>query len=491
MTEITEVPCLSAASPGLALPYDRARVTPGIVHIGIGAFHRAHMAAYIDQILAADPSWGIVGASLRRPDTRAALAPQDFLYSLAIRSGSGTSVKVIGALLDVIDGNPDREALLAAMADPRIRIVSMTVTEKGYCHDPATGTLHERHPDVIHDLAHPNAPVSVPGLIVAALARRRAAGIPPFTVLCCDNLPANGETTRRVVMRFAELSDPDLAAFIAREVAFPSTMVDRIVPATTDEDRAIVASATGFADAWPVVTEPFTQWVIEDHFTAGRPPLETVGVQFAEDVKPYELMKLRMLNGSHSTMAYLGYLGGYEYVNQAIADPGMRILIHGLMTGEVMGTLPPGLPDLAGYRDALLERFANPALKHRTWQIAMDGSQKLPQRLLGTIRDRLARGEPIQRAGLGVAAWMRYVTGTDERGNPIEVKDPRAADLRAIADAAGRDPDRLIDGLLGITEIFGDDLPRDETFRATLSRHVTSLFEIGSLATIARVNAGG
>ncbi len=451
------------------------------------------MAVYVDDLLGANPSWGIMGASLRRPDTHNALAPQNFLYTLAVRGGSGTTTRVIGSLLDVLPAATRRDALIAAMADPRIRIVSLTVTEKGYCHDPATGALDPDHPDIVHDLAHPTAPASAPGLIVRALELRRAAGIAPFTVLSCDNLPANGETTARVVTGFAALLSPDLADHIAGEVAFPSTMVDRIVPATTEDDRKFVFEATGLWDAWPVITEPFTQWVIEDRFNLGRPPFETVGAELVADVRPFELMKLRMLNGSHSTLAYLAYLAGYEFVNEAIADPAFHALIHELMTEEVMSTLPDGTGDLGAYCDALLERFANPALKHRTWQIAMDGSQKLPQRLLGTIRDRIARGASITRAALGVAAWMRYVTGVDERGLPIDVRDPLAGRLRTTAQSAAGVPAALVGRLLGITEIFGEDLPRSEMFRAILISHLQSLFERGAAETVrslVRVPAG-
>ncbi|MFY8031522.1 MAG: mannitol dehydrogenase family protein [Devosia sp.] len=465
------------------LAYDRKAVTPGIVHLGIGAFHRAHMAVYVDDILATDPSWGIIGASLRRPDTKDALAPQDFLYTLAIRDAAGTRARVIGSILDVLDANTQRKELIVSLADPRIRIVSLTVTEKGYCHDPATGNLDQRHPDIIADLANPHAPISAPGLLVRALELRRQAGNAPFTVLSCDNLPSNGKTVARIVTQFARLRDPALADWIAEHVAFPCSMVDRIVPATTDADRDIVRDLTGVEDAWPIMTEPFTQWVIEDHFPQGRPAFETVGAQLVEEVEAFELMKLRMLNGSHSTMSYIGYLGGCQFVSEAVADPGIRQLIHGLMTNEVMPTLPMDRSDLEAYRDALLARFANPALKHRTWQIAMDGSQKLPQRLLGTIRDRLAAGQSIQRLALGVAAWMRYVTGIDEKGEPIDVKDPHAARLRAIADAAGRDAEKLADGLLGLPEIFGTDLPGNAAFRAAVTGHLAALFRDGALAT--------
>jgi fructuronate reductase len=446
------------------------------------------MAAYVDEVLPTDPTWGLIGASLCRSATRDALAPQQFLYTLAVQSNAGLTTRFIGALLDVLDAATQRPALIAAMTDPAIRIVSLTVTEKGYCHDPATGQLDPDHPYVRHDLAHPSAPVTVPGLIVHALEVRRAKGIAPFAVLCCDNLPDNGKTTERIVGGFAALRDERLADHIAREVAFPCTMVDRIVPATTESDRQLVLEATGLADAWPVMTEPFSQWVIEDRFPSGRPPLEAAGAQFVNDVRPFELMKLRMLNGSHSILAYLGYLAGYAHVSEAIGNPELRTLVHEFMTDEAAPTLPDGAGDLEAYRDALLERFGNTALRHRTWQIAMDGSQKLPQRLLGTIRDRLARDLPIRRAALGVAAWMRYVSGVDERGDKIDVRDPLAARLQEIsAGSAGR-PANLVDGLLSIAEVFGQDLPRHEGFRAELVGHLTMLLRRGALETVRLVN---
>ncbi len=460
------------------------------MHLGVGAFFRAHMAMYIDNVLRTDPTWGIVGASLRRPDTRQSLAPQDFLYTLAVRSSTGTSTRVIGCILDILDATTQRDELIAAMTDPRIRIVSLTVTEKGYCHDPATGALDPSHPDVRYDLAYPATPVSAPGLIVRALDLRRIAGVAPFAVLSCDNVPTNGEATARIVTGFAELRDRKLADHIRQNVAFPSTMVDRIVPATTEDDRKLVLEATGLSDAWPVVTEPFSQWVIEDRFPQGRPAFEAAGAEIVADVRPFELMKLRMLNGSHSALAYLGYLAGHEFVSQAIADPAFRTLIHDFMTDEVMSTLSASLGDLGAYRDALLERFANPALRHRTWQIAMDGSQKLPQRLLGTIRDRLAAGLAFDRAALGVAAWMSYVTGIDENGREIDVRDPLSARLGAAAASAQGAPRQLVDALLGFTEIFGLDLPRDEYFRSTLIGHLTALYMKGVRCTVEEMVAG-
>ncbi|GGF19314.1 mannitol dehydrogenase [Youhaiella tibetensis] len=478
---------LAEARPGVRpFSYDRSAVTPGIVHLGIGAFHRAHQAVYVDDLLSQFPDWGIVGASLRRPDTKDALDPQSGLYSVLVRDAGGSTCRVIGSVLEIIDATREGERLLDLMASPAIRIVSLTVTEKGYCHDPATGRLDRSHPDIVHDLANPANPRSAPGFIVEALDRRRRAGLAPFTVMSCDNLPSNGHTASRIISEFAAARGSELAAYVAT-AAFPSTMVDRIVPATTDADRQAVGEALGLEDAWPVVTEPFTQWVIEDRFSAGRPAFETVGAQMVRDVEPFERMKLRMLNGSHSTLAYLGYLAGHQYVADAIGDPAFRKLIFGLMTEEVIPTLDMPEADLHGYRDDLLERFANPALKHRTWQIAMDGSQKLPQRFLGTIRDRIAAGQGYQRLALGVAGWMRYAAGVDEQGNTIDVRDPMVERFRAVAAASGQDPKKLAEGLLAIREIFGSDLAGDDRFRSEVTRLLAALYENGAAAVVAQV----
>lgn len=487
MTDRLNEATLGRLPVGIVHPgYDRSAVKTGIVHLGVGAFHRAHQAVYTDDVLARDPSWGIVAASLRSPDTYDALDPQDGLYTLSVRSKEGEALRVIGAIRRVIVAPWDVEDLLSVMASPRTRIVTLTVTEKGYCHDPATGQLNEAHPDIVHDLANLRTPRSAPGFIVEALRRRRQARVPPFTVLTCDNLPSNGRTVKRVLTRFAELVDPALGRFVADEVSCPSTMVDRIVPATSDEDRARIATRLGVVDAWPVVTEPFTQWVIEDRFPQGRPAWEEAGAEFVADVEPYEHMKLRLLNGSHSTLAYLGHLSGYETVADTMADPAFVRLIEGLMNEEVTPTLhmPPGA-DLSSYKRALIERFQNPALRHRTWQIAMDGSQKLPQRLLGTIRDRLRDDAPIRRLSLGVAAWMRYVTGIDENGAAIDVRDPLAAILRERADRAGGHPERLAGELLAVREVFGDDLPQDERFTAPVTEALGRLYAQGARRTVA------
>ncbi len=481
---------VAALPQGVAKPaYDRRRVATGIVHLGIGAFHRAHQAAYTDAVLASDPRWGICGVSLRSPDTRDALAPQDGLYALAVRDDGRQDLRVVGSVTALLVAPQDPQAVLARMSDPAVRIVSLTVTEKGYCHHPATGELDEAHPDIVHDLAHPGAPRSVPGFIVEALARRRVAGTAPFTLLSCDNLPANGRVLKRIVTRFAQLRDPASVSWIG-EVASPSTMVDRIVPATTDADRATVSAALGVEDAWPVMTEPFSQWVIEDDFPAGRPAWEAAGAVFTADVTAFEKMKLRLLNGSHSTLAYLGYLAGAETVAEAMALPGMEALIADMMAEEIAPTLD-ALPDfdLAAYLAALLRRFRNGALRHRTWQIAMDGSQKLPQRLLGTIRDRLAVGAPFPRLALGVAGWMRYVLGVDEQGRAIDVRDPLAGRIAGRVGAL-RDPEAIVSALLGFGEIFGDDLPRQPAFRDAVRAALRGLVETNAAAMIEAAGRG-
>ncbi len=468
--------------------YDRSAIATGIVHLGLGAFTRAHQVVYTDDVLAAgDRRWGILGASLRSPDTRDALAPQDGLYTLAARDAASERLRVIGALTGLVVAPENPGALIAAMAAPSVQIVSLTVTEKGYCHDPATSALREDHPDVLHDLRHPQAPRSAIGILVAALVQRRAAGLAPFTALCCDNLPSNGRTLRRVLTRYAELYDPELGKYLVDVLACPATMVDRIVPATAQEDRARIAAALGMDDAWPVVTEPFSQWVIEDDFPLGRPDWSAHGAEFTGDVAPYELMKLRLLNGAHSSLAYLGYLAGHETVADAMAEPAIAAYVARLMHDEVTPVLtaPPGA-DVVAYKRALLQRFRNPALKHRTWQIAMDGSQKLPQRLLGTIRERLARDLPIPHLALGVAAWMRYVAGTDEAGRPIDVRDPLRDELRRRADNAGPVAERLAPALLGIESIFGTELPGNPWFTEPVTAALASLFAHGALATLRR-----
>jgi fructuronate reductase len=475
---------LAELPAGVARPrYDRAALKTGIVHLGIGAFHRAHQAFYTEAVLnAGDLRWGISAASLRSADTAEALNPQDGLYTLAVR-GECEALSVIGAVREVLVAPADPAALLKRLADPGVAVVTLTVTEKGYCHDPASGDLDESHPGIRRDLAQPERPETAIGFLAAGIAARRAAGAKPFTVLCCDNLPSNGRTVHRILSQFAALRSPDLGRFVAGEIACPSTMVDRIVPATTDADRAAISAALGLEDAWPVVTEPFTQWVIED-FTGARPAWENAGAELVADVAPFEKMKLRLLNGSHSAIAYLGSLMGVETVADAMAVDELAGFAAGLMD-DAAATLDMPAATVAAYKASLLERFRNRALRHLTIQIAMDGSQKLPQRILGPLRERLAKDLPVDRHALVVAAWMRFLTGRDEAGRPLAVRDPLAAELTALADRAGADAERLVAALVGVRAIFGDDLPRDPRFRDAVTKALAALLAKGARASLA------
>jgi fructuronate reductase len=460
----------------------------GIVHLGIGAFHRAHQAIYTDDAIAAKGGdWGICGVSLRSADVRDRLAPQDGLYTGVEKSREGVKRAIVGSVREVLFLGEDRTRIELRLASPQTKIVSLTVTEKGYCHDPATGALNFAHPDVVHDLATPEAPVSVVGLLARTFAARRAGAAGPLTVVCCDNLPHNGRVLSGIVLAFAQRVDATLARWIEANASFPSTMVDRIVPATTAADIADNDAALGRHDAAPVVYEPFRQWVIEDAFVTPRPAWEAGGAQFVADVAPFEAMKLRLLNASHSAFAYLGFLAGHEFIYQVAEQPHFVALMRALMEREVTPTLavPPGV-DLAAYREALVTRFGNPALPHRTQQIAMDGSQKLPQRLLDTARENLAAGRDVRLVALAVAGWMRYVAGIDEAGHPINVSDPLAGEFAKIAEARRGDPVALAQALLGIRAIFGDDLPRNARFTGAVADWLAALYAEGAARVVAR-----
>jgi fructuronate reductase len=465
--------------------YDPTSVRIGHIHLGVGAFHRAHQAVYTDDLLRADPRWGICGVNLPAPLSIDALKAQDELYTVLQKSSDGVEARVIGSLREALFLGTDRARLMARFADPAVKVVTMTVTEKGYCHDPATGKLNPAHPDIVHDRAQPALAVSAPGVLVAGLAARRAAGAGAITVVCCDNLPHNGHLVEGMVGAFAQAVDPSLADWIGRHVTFPCTMVDRIVPATTPADVAEAARLLGVDDAVPVAAEPFRQWVIEDRFAAGRPAWETVGAEFTNDVGAYETMKLRLLNGSHSTLAYLGFLAGFETIWQASADPDLARLVERQMVEEIIPTVaPPAGVDLAAYARTLLVRFRNTALPHRTQQIAMDGSQKLPQRLLNTVRDRMQGGGSYAHLALAVAGWIRYCAGVDEAGKAIAVSDPLAATFAGIAQRAGGDPARLAAGFLDLAAVFGADLSAHADFRAAVTRNVEALWRDGVRKTL-------
>ncbi|TQV85111.1 mannitol dehydrogenase family protein [Exilibacterium tricleocarpae] len=496
-------------APVTAPGYDRQACGTGIVHLGIGAFQRAHQAVYTDEVLARQGGdWKILGVSLRSAGVRDQLNPQDGLYTLVEMGAPAARYRIVGAVGGVLVAPEDPAAVLQALTAASCKIISLTITEKGYCHDPASGHLNRQHPDILHDLHTPAAPKTAIGFIVEALHRRRRQDAPIPTILCCDNLPSNGTTLKRIAVEFARARDAQLAAWIDSRVPFPNTMVDRIVPATQAEDIADLQRVCGYRDLGMVKAEGFSQWVIEDNFSAGRPAWEAVGATLVSDVEPFELAKLRLLNGTHSSLAYLGFLAGYEFVHQVMEDGDFVAFLRGLMNTEVIpGLVAPEGVDLATYADSLLQRFANPSLRHRTYQIAMDGSQKLPQRLLGTLRDQLAAGGDIEHLALAVAGWLRYVMGVDEHGAVIAVQDPMAALLREIGapgveqqgikQQARARPDAggLVDAYLEVSAVFGTDLRGDDRFKNRLTHWLGELLAQGVTGTLktfrTRPGAGG
>jgi len=466
--------------------YDRKQPC-GVVHLGTGAFHRAHQAAYFNALLAQGHSgWMIRGASLRSPGVADQMNPQDGLFTILVREGGAERMEVVGSIAEVLVARQDPAALVSALAHPDVALVTLTVTEKGYYLDPAIGELKLDDPAVAADIADLNAPVTAPGFLVAGLAARWKAGVDPFTVLSCDNLPDNGRRTKEAVLALAREIDADLAKWIAQTVAFPSSMVDRIVPATTQEDLDNFESATGLRDEALVKTEPFTQWVVEDRFCNRRPALEQVGVQMTDDVAAWEMAKLRLLNGAHSAIAYLGGLAGHRYVHQAIAAPGFDRLINALWD-EAQTTLSPieGF-DPGVYRAQLAERFANSALGHLTHQIAMDGSQKLPQRWLNTIRDYSKSGKGVPAAlTLAVAGWMHWQSGHSDKGVSHRVDDPLADATAAALKQAGGEREGEVRNLLGIGAIFGEELPLNTPFVEQLVRDYTQIAETSAAHAVA------
>lgn len=489
-----------ATLPGLpadvAVPgYDRAQVKTGVVHLGIGAFHRAHQAVVFDDALkSGDPRWGVLGASLRSPGVRDQLNPQNGLYTLVVRDGAEEHLRVIGACSGVLVGPEDPAALVAAMADADVHIVTLTVTEKGYRLDPATGDLLLDDPEVAADLADIGSPRTAPGFIVAALSARKAAGLKPFTVISCDNLPHNGKRIRAGVLAMARRIDPSssgsgLADWIEAEGAFPQTMIDRIVPATIPEDIARLTARLGFEDQGMVKAEPFTQWVIEDRFAGPRPDFASLGVQLTDAVEPWEDAKLRLLNGAHSAIAYLGALSGHEHVHEAVAVPPFRAYVEALWD-EAQTTLnpPPGL-DIPTYRKELMARFSNSALMHRTRQIAMDGSQKLPQRLLAGAVERLEAGQGIDAIALGVAAWMKWQSGVTESGETFAVDDPLATKTAELLADADNDQAR-VSTLLTLSAVFPPALAADDRFAVAVTGAYLSLSRDGAVQAAAQVADG-
>ena len=461
--------------------YDRQQLRSRIVHFGFGAFHRAHQALLTNRVLNQHGGdWGICEISLFSGDQlMSQLRQQDHLFTVMEKSAAGNQPIIIGAVKECLNAKLDSlAAIIEKFCEPQVAIVSLTITEKGYCIDPATGHLDLTQPRIVHDLQSPDEPHSAPGILVEALHRRRERGLPAFTVLSCDNIPDNGHVVKNAVLDMAAKRDPQLASWIAEHVSFPGTMVDRIVPAATDASLAEITRELGVEDPCAISCEPFIQWVIEDNFVAGRPDWGSVGAQLVDDVLPWEEMKLRMLNGSHSFLAYLGYLAGYAHISDCMQDASYRRAARHLMMAEQAPTLRISGVDLGAYADSLIERFSNPALQHRTWQIAMDGSQKLPQRLLDGIRIHLKQGSRWPLLALGVAAWMRYVSGVDDMGNAIDIRDPLAEKIRAIVETS-HDENRVA-ALLTLQEIFGSDLPANPQFVQAVEEAWHSLVREGA-----------
>ncbi|WP_281827501.1 mannitol dehydrogenase family protein [Jannaschia rubra] len=480
---------LSDVTGPAALPaYDPAAHGVGIVHLGLGAFHRAHQAAMTDDALSRDGGdWRIASVSLRSRDVAAAMAAQNGLYTLIERDEAGMRGRVVAAIARTIAADP--AATLDALCDPGVRVVTLTVTEKGYGIDRATGGPDPENAAVRADLETPDAPAGVLGLLVAALRRRREAGAAPFTVLCCDNLPHNGAFLRGGVTGFARRLDPDLADWIARTVAFPSSMVDRITPAATGATRRDAEALTGCTDEAAVETEPFVQWVIEDRFPRGRPAWEAGGALFVADVDPYERMKLRMLNGAHSMMAYAGFLSGHEFVRDVMADAVLAARVRDHL-GAAAATLAPldGM-DFADYAAQLQDRFRNPAIAHRTAQIAMDGSEKMPQRIWSPACDALDAGQDIDAFAFATAAWMRYCRGVDETGKAHDLNDPRAQALSAAA--AGEDAEAVSDAFHRLPNLIPPALRDDRAWRAAVGGSLSTILRHGMKAAAAGRHAGG
>jgi mannitol 2-dehydrogenase len=467
--------------------YQREGVKQGIVHVGVGGFHRAHLAAYVDTLLEQfnAQDWSICGVDLQpfAAPMRDALGSQDNLYSMIECDTEGTSVRVIGSITDYLFAPDNCEAVIAKMAHPDTHIVSMTVTESGYYMNENTHELQIDHPDVAADLAGQTPPRTVFAYLYNALARRHAAGLRPFTVMSCDNMQKNGDISRNMLLAYARHQNPEVADWIAENGAFPNSMVDRITPRTSDENKVELAENFGVEDSWPVVTEVFHQWVLEDKFADGRPPFEKAGVQVVPNVhkvEEYELIKLRLLNASHSAMGYAGYLGGFTYIHEVIADPTFRKYISNMMQEEVKPLLPriPGV-SVDDYCNTLLGRFSNPTLKDELPRICLGGSGKIPQFIMPSIAEQIQAGGPLRRLTLCAAAWFRYLKGVDEQGQAFKLDDPMAKELQAKA----RDSALSV---LDVKILFGDDLRGDERFISELKSALENLERDGAKATIAK-----
>ncbi len=469
--------------------YGRDSLKAGILHFGVGNFHRAHQAVYLDELFSAGHShdWALIGAGVRPADAemRDALAAQDWLTTVVEQDATTKNARVTGAMIDYIEpGNTIR--ILDTLADPAIRIVSLTITEGGYFIDAASGKFNPQHPEIQHDALNPDAPKTVFGLILAGLQRRHANGHPPFTVMSCDNIPGNGHVTADAVVGLAELSDPAFGVWIRQNVAFPNGMVDRITPATGDRERAMVTESFGVRDNWPVVCETFRQWVVEDHFPTGRPALEKVGVTFVEDVAPYELMKIRILNGGHAAIAYPAGLMDIHFVHDAMANPLVSGFLEKVEQDEILPVVPP-VPDtdLQAYFQKVGERFANPTVGDTVRRLCLDGSNRQPKFILPSVNDQLARGGNIAGLAMVSALWCRYCAGTTDGGAEIAPNDPDWARLNERALAARDNPEAF----LAMEDIFGP-LAKSQTYVHAFSKALTAIWRDGTKTTLEHYLAG-
>ena len=479
---------LNLLDPKIHVPkYDRQKVGQLIMHIGVGGFHRAHQALYTDDLFnqGGDPRWGYCGVGLLKHDSRMrdVMISQDCLYTLVERSLEGDKARIIGSIVNFLLGPDDPQKVIEQMASPQTRIVSLTITEGGYYIDQSTGDLDEKNPDIQYDLAHPHEPRCSFGYLLEALDRRRTRGLSPFTLMSCDNIQSNGEVAKKMLTAFAELRDPVFRNWLAANCIFPNSMVDRITPATTDEHRTLVKEKFKIDDGWPVMTESFKQWVIEDHFLQGRPAWELVGAQMTTDVLPYEKMKLRLLNASHQALCYIGMLLGYQLVHETMGNRDIRRLVEKMMDDEVTPLLDevPGV-DLADYKRTLIERFANPAIRDQLSRIGIYGSSGIPKFVLPSVKEQLQRGGPIKLLSFTVASWFRYLNGLDESGKEMPMLDPMAQTLRERVKAAGKDARQL----LGMRDVFSEELANSPAFVKQVGDTLQSFYEEGARSTLVK-----
>ncbi len=479
MTPRLGSPLLATLPPRVARPgYERANVTSGIAHLGVGAFHRSHQAEFTDDLLALEPGpWGITGINIRPPELTDTLGAQGGLYTRMTLDGDRVEARVIGSILRVVDSQTGPGPALRVLAAPAIRVVTMTVTEKGYCHQPASGELDWTNPAIRADLAAPETPVSVPGMLVRALELRRAAGAPPLTIMSCDNIPSNGRTLRDVVTAFATHRDEALADWIRANTAFPTSMVDRIAPAVSQADRDRVERDFGYCDEAAVVCEPFRQWVIEDRFAGPIPGWDRVGAEVVPDVEPYEMLKMRVLNGAQTTLSHLGALCGLTYTSEDMADPVLSAFVERMLVEETLPTLRivPGM-DARAYVAKSLSRLRNTTIRHRNHQIATDSSQKIVQRILNPAAERLRRDQGIALLAVSVAGFMAYlIRGARRFGAPWTPEDPIAGEVAAIAETTGNDAQALVAGITGLRTIFAPALASSDQFRREVASGLTGL----------------